>query len=725
MSLLSSKHFTVYTPVWLLFASLFLFLNGLSEAVEKHVRVAPLVESELTFPGSAPGKAVATCEKGQITLENQILSFNCSSDGKTLKPESFTFKAGKKQLKFKGRELFALRMGTAPLPETIEVGASQFVLKEKPMIVDLKGTPDSVRLENRFDGKEISACFVCPKTRMQVGWKAILRDNLSYIRQELTLTSPESPVELLEVVLLDFDCQSARQSAAIAGSPVVCDSMFFGVEHPASNNTVVDGHVRCSYPCRTTLRYSTALQYSLVMGVWPEGQLRRSFLYYLECRRACPYHAFLHQNNGSQIGRIYYFHTDAKDQPAFRANQSKLWSSIMEQFCVELVEKRGVVFDSFVHDYGWDDEKLVWRFHEGYPRGFQPFFDLIDRHHSHFGIWFSPWGGYPGKKIRSPEGSKQGLELSVIDAKKPRPLLTLAGPRYYDHILSSCLGMLREQKVNYFKFDGFGFNISNSGNPEDINICRSDIEGLWRLMKDIRKVDPSVFINPSSGTWPSPFWLVEADSIWRGAFDTGYTGDKGSKRQQWITYRDAAIYDLVHDRGPLYPISSLMIHGIEINKGGRIVTFDEQDMDDEIRAFFAAGVNLQELYVSPELLAKRHWDILAECAKWSRANAHTLADTHWIGGNPTKLEIYGRAAWTPKKSILTLRNPSDQEAAIKLDAANIFELPAGAPTVYTLKSPLARDAQKQPLVLTAGKPYELQLKPFEVVILEEIKRDNQ
>ncbi|MDD3588382.1 MAG: hypothetical protein PHQ75_14470, partial [Thermoguttaceae bacterium] len=657
-----------------------------SEAAETQNRVAPLVNSELEFPGPAPGKAIATLGNGQAILQNNVLSFDCAFDGKMLRPESFTFKSDNKQLNLKGSELFTLRLGKAPLPGSFEVAASQFVLDTKPILTDLKGNLSSVRLEERFDGKEISARFTCPKTGMVVRWKAILRDNLSYVRQEVVLASPETPVELLEVVLLDFNCKTARESAPIAGSPIVSDSMFFALEHPASNNTVVQGRVRCSYPCGMALRDPATAAYSTVLGVWPEGQLRRSFLYYLECRRACPYHSFLQQNNGSQIGRIYYFHTDPKDQPAFRINQAKLWSSIMEQFCVELVEKRGVVFDSFVHDYGWDDEKLVWRFHEGYPNGFQPFFDLIDRHHSHFGIWFSPWGGYPGKKVRAPEGSRQGLELYMCTEKKPRFYLTLAGPRYYDHVLSACLGMLRHQKVNYFKFDGFGFGISKTGEPQDVNVCRSDIEGVWRLMNDIRKADPSVFINPSTGTWPSPFWLVEADSIWRGAFDTGYTGEKGSKRQQWITYRDAAVYDLVHNRGPLYPISSLMIHGVEINKGGRIVTFDEQDMDDEIRAFFATGVNLQELYISPELLAKRHWDTLAECAKWSRANAQTLADIHWIGGDPAKLEVYGRAAWTSKNAIITLRNLSDEEASIELDAAKIFELPLGAPAIYTMKS---------------------------------------
>ena len=120
-------------------------------------------------------------------------------------------------------------------------------------------------------------------------------------------------------------------------------------------------------------------------------------------------------------------------------------------------------------------------------------------------------------------------------------------------------------------------------------------------MGELRAANPEVFINPSSGTWASPFWLLRADSIWRGGGDTGIAGAKGSERQQWITYRDFEVHNRVLVNGPLYPISSLMIHGIMINSGGRVKTFDEPDMIDEIRSFFASGVNLQELYVTPDV----------------------------------------------------------------------------------------------------------------------------
>ena len=39
-----------------------------------------------------------------------------------------------------------------------------------------------------------------------------------------------------------------------------------------------------------------------------------------------------------------------------------------------------------------------------------------------------------------------------------------------------------------------------------------------------------------------------------------------------------------------------------------------------------------------------------------------LKDTHWVGGDPRWLQVYGWASWSQEKSILVLRNPIGQGA---------------------------------------------------------------
>ena len=235
--------------------------------------------------------------------------------------------------------------------------------------------------------------------------------------------------------------------------------------------------------------------------------------------------------------------------------------------------------------------------------------------------------------------------------------LSLAGPRYYSRFRDACVGLLKKYGVDYFKFDGF----NDVNDPEGSTAYRSDVEALIRLIRELRTLNPNIFVNPSSGSWPSPFWVLDADSIWRGGGDTGEIA-KGSPRQKFITYRDSVVRDQVLGRSPLYPINSLMIHGIMINSGQRVKSFVEADMVSEIRAFFATGTNLQELYITPELMTPRTWDVLAEAAKWSRANSAVLADTHCVGGDPAKYEVYGWASWSKRKAIIGLRNPDDQPA---------------------------------------------------------------
>jgi hypothetical protein len=291
--------------------------------------------------------------------------------------------------------------------------------------------------------------------------------------------------------------------------------------------------------------------------------------------------------------------------------------------------------------------------------------------------------------------------------------------------------MVRQYRVNYFKFDGFAAG-NNQPGPGPY---ASDAEALLRLARSLREADRSaveagrtpVFINATTGSWPSPFWLLYVDSIWRQGNDTGMLG-KGSDRQRWITYRDNEIFHRIVKQSPLFPLNSLMIHGVFVNdlpfqgdpydaRNPR-ASLVAKDIIDEIHTFFGTGTGCQEMYINPKLMTAELWDALAEAANWSRRNSDVLVDTHWIGGDPAKGEIYGFASWSKRQGIFTLRNPDDKPAQIALDLGQAFELPPGAPTSYTLKSPWKRDAARPAIAVTAGKPHTFTLAPFEAMVFE-------
>jgi hypothetical protein len=239
------------------------------------------------------------------------------------------------------------------------------------------------------------------------------------------------------------------------------------------------------------------------------------------------------------------------------------------------------------------------------------------------------------------------------------------------------------------------------------------------LIKDLRTIKPDLFINLTTGTWPSPFWLSICDSVWRGGWDHSYYG-VGSARQRWITFRDANTYERIVQCGPLFPLSSLMLHGIIYSMhSGKLSQDPENDFRDEVRSYFGTGVQLQEMYISHGLLNETNWNDLAQCAIWARSNAETLVDTHWIGGNPHKLQIYGWASWSPQKGIITLRNPNEQHQVCTLELAKFLELPEKTPTVYTLTAPFKqRTVPKLTEPCLAAVPIRFSMRPFEVLIFE-------
>jgi hypothetical protein len=275
--------------------------------------------------------------------------------------------------------------------------------------------------------------------------------------------------------------------------------------------------------------------------------------------------------------------------------------------------------------------------------------------------------------------------------------------------------MIRRYGVNQFKFDGTG----NADRAVPGSAFGSDFEAAIALIETLRREKPDLYVNLTTGTYPSPFWLRWADSIWRDGEDHDFAGI-GSKRQQWITYRDAQTYANVVRRGPLFPINSLMLHGLIFARSAKNLQIDPQnDFPSEVRSYFGTGTQLQEMYVTPALLDTANWDVLAESAKWSRRNAATLVDTHWIGGDPAALQPYGWASWSPRGGIITLRNPGDRVQAMGIDVQEAFELPPDGPRVFKARNafPVGR-GRMIPSQFIKTQSQRVDLQPFEVLTLE-------
>jgi hypothetical protein len=583
------------------------------------------------------------------------------------------------------------RFTTSQLQPTAELRTSTLV-----------PNPNAARLAAREHGRMAEIPFRSADGQVRVTWRAILRDGANTVRQELILSVANRPQVVRELVWRNRATVEARTEGRVDGSPIVAGPFFLGAENPHARNQVnpapsAPGQTQtmCRVPLHALLQPGQSLRQSFVIGVAPPRQMRRAFLYYVERERAHPYRPFLHYNSWYDIA-----------WRPFALNETNCLNAI-HLWGQRFIRQHGISLDALVFDDGWDDPHTLWQFHAGFPSGFTPLAEACRTYGTRLGVWLSPFGGYGDPKRRRLElAPAQGFETNNTG-------FSLAGPQYYAAFKAACVNMIRSYGVNHFKFDGIAAGMYANGSADYL----ADTQAMRRLMHELRQEDPELYINLTTGSWPSPFWLLHADSIWRQGSDMGLSG-KGPRQQQWLTYRDQETYRNIVLKGPLYPLNSLMTQGVAYSRQGSAgdPSFNSAGFKDDVRAFFASGTGLQELYLQPEKLTPDDWQVLAEAARWSREQASVLVDTHWVGGDPGHLELYGWGAWSGKHGTLAIRNPNEVPRVFDLEIAGALELPESAPHAFRLQSPWKDDAGGPDLRAEVGTPLPLQLGAFELKV---------
>lgn len=584
---------------------------------------------------------------------------------------------------------------TIELADGTRLSPSNLILKGEPRTGVLAPNRAASRLAERKERSQLGAEFVDKDGRFQIEWRLIEVAGAQYLRSELITTALKEDEAIRSVDLFGAEAPGAVVDGRVDGSPVVAGPIYLQFEDPLSKSStgVNRPTIRLWVERALPLKKGKPVTYSAAIGTSRPGQLRRDFAAYLEDQRAHPYRTFLHYNSWYDIG---YFTPYTADEALER----------IDVFCRELVQKRHVKLDSFLFDDGWDDRSGSWNFSKDFPKGFVPLRDAAGKCGAAPGIWLSPWGGYgKPKEERVERGSKL---YETIEGG-----FALSGPKYYRRFHEVSMDLVTSQGINQFKFDGTG----NADKVIPGSEFDSDFDAAIALISDLRIAKPNLFINLTTGTYPSPAWLGYADTIWRDGDDHNFAGI-GSWRERWITYRDQQTYENVVLGGPLFPINSLMLHGIIYAAHAAHLDRDPgNDFANEVHDYFGTGTELQEMYITPSLLTPANWDVLAEAARWSRDNSEVLKDTHWIGGDPGRLETYGWAAWSPGKSIITLRNPDAKRQSYLLDLPRALELPSGTPRYYAVKLMWPRGAVV-PRRLRADRAELIELAPFEVLTIE-------
>lgn len=666
---------------------LFLFLFTVSALTQ--------ATAQVFYVGDYPGKAILNHLSGsQASLENNVIRMVFKNENGKIFIKSFENKKTNDHLNFVKMPLFELTLGDNKV-----ITSNQFSLESSPVISDSKPDYHKISKAARSAGKKYEADLINKELGVSVHWEADLTDSSNYIRQIFSFTTSDSlMIKKVSLVKLPGSIV-VKKEGAVDGSPVVHKHMFFAVEHPMSrveqNPSFSTVYLLRSEPVTSAGVFTV----SSVWGVFPVNQLRRGFLYYVERERANPYHQFLHYNSWFDLSFV-----DKTLNDSLCLDRIKAYGD-------SLISKRHTKMAAFLFDDGWDDYKTLWNFNSGFKNGFIPEMKAARTLGAGIGVWLSPWGGYD---LAKPQRIKYGKEQNPPFETNENGF-SLAGAVYYNRFKEVTTNFIEKYNVSIFKFDGVGTGNGASG----ANITyQKDIEAFLKLLTELRALKPDLYLSLTVGTWPSVYWLKYGDAIWRSGEDTG-PGGVGSLRQQWITYRSGEAYKNIVLRAPLYPLNALMYHGITIADHGFSgkLGMNDKDIADGIWSFFGTGTALQEMYINPHKLNSANWNCLAKAIAWARENEDVMADVHWVGGDPSRQQVYGYAAWNKDHGVVTLRNPSQQKKSFRVEVARIFELPAGFSDNYLFVDAKAETTKGKAPYVASGKSFVISLAPFEVKVM--------
>ena len=646
------------------------------------------------YAGESIGPAQVQVKNDFFEVKNNSLEAKWLITNRIVHAESFSNKETKQIINWKQTSWFYLNLHNG-----ISLTSNDFKIVKKPVKGLINASANALKKADRFTGKCITADFYNEKYGIKIHWILSIKDESNYLKQEFVLSSNDS-LRVDKIGLIEIPEKSGlKSSGVVAGSPLAGNNFFCAIEHPMSQIDTIGQQLGLFVRRYEPISPSNPLIFSTVWGVSSKNQMRRSFLYYLERERVVPYHHQLHYNSWFDISW-----GDRKLDEASCLDR-------IQTFADSLIVKRKTTVDAFLFDDGWDNNQTLWQFNAGFPNGFAKLSEFAKRYQSNLGVWISPWGGYDeAKNQRLDYGKKQTPPFETNSNG-----FSLSGPIYYKRFIDVASDFVKNQGVTMFKFDGVGLGNDTEGANANYE---KDINALLKLIPDLRKIRPDLYFSLTVGTWPSPYWLFYGDAIWRNGEDTGLAG-VGSNRQQWINYRDGEAYKNIVKRGSLYPLNSLMNHGICIADHGTPDSLEMYDKDiaDEIWSFFGTGTSLQELYINPHKLNKTNWDCLAKAIHWAKANENIMVDTHWVGGSPADSRIYGFASWSRHKAILTLRNPSAEKQTFTIDVAKIFEIPDYTANEYRFFDVRAEN-RSQPIA--QGKLFQIELNPFEVKVFDAI-----
>ena len=547
-----------------------------------------------------------------------------------------------------------------------------------------------------------------------------------YVRRKLVLIDTSDAGHFLQK-FLPFDGTTRGPGSVIKeggfGQPVAFrtgeNGGFFGLEYPAADNAIqalaAGTHITCGQEIGAKIGKAGVESEWVVEGISPNSFVKWWFMKYVNDIRVVPLKPFTLYNSWYDLRSTEY----PRVAEGNWMNEKNIFH-IIDLIRKNMIDKHSIKLDAFVLDDGWDVYESDWVLRQKeFPRGLKPISDELARTGTSLGLWFGPTGGYSFRMKRVNWMKDHGYE--VVGNTPNTAMMCLAGKNYGELFKKRTTNFVENEGVGYFKWDGLQFSCSEPahGHPVGIYSRRAVMESLIDKVHAVRKKNPNIFLNITSGTWLSPWWVKYANTIWMQGADYGYADVPSiSPRDAAITYRDFVLYDDFKNQNMWFPIANLMTHGIIKGNlqwlGGKEEPLDK--FTNEVLLYFARGVAMWELYISPDILTDGEWDAIGQAMHWAKDRFPILSTTEMVGGDPTKRETYGYVHFNGTKGIIAARNPWIESASlrVKLDPSNGLE-PDASSLVFERVYPTRWIS---PTLYQANSTVEIPLEGYETAVYE-------
>jgi hypothetical protein len=495
---------------------------------------------------------------------------------------------------------------------------------------------------------------------------------------------------------------------------------FFGLEYPASNNSAITGTngevtIECSQEFGTKVGKEPVESEWVVEALVPTVNVKDWFFRYVNDIRVAPAAPYTLYNSWYDLRSPEY----PKVRPENVMNEENVLN-IIRLFRKNMIEKHNIKLDAFVLDDGWDVYQSDWILRkETFPRGLKPIADTLNKTGTSLGIWFGPTGGYSFRMKRVNWMKEHGYE--VVGTGRDYSMLCLGGKNYSQLFQKRVTDLVANEGVAYFKWDGIQFSCSepDHGHPIGIYSRRAILESLINKCKAVRAINPKTYLNITSGTWLSPWWVKYANQVWMQGEDYGYADVPSiSQRDAAITYKDFVLYDDFKNKDWWFPVSNLMTHGIIKGNLERLGGNDDplDKFTNDVAFYLARGISMYEMYISPDLLDEDEWNAIGTAINWAKDRREILSNTYMTGGDPTHRECYGYVHFKGNHGVIAVRNPYITASKITIRLSAEFGLDPDASSLVFEKVYPYRWISQQ--LYGSGVSFEIPLEGYETAIFE-------